>query len=290
MGTGAPVNIWVVLPTYNETENLELMVQTLLGLQIPVPEPADPEPRATGEAREIGTGPGGETEGNALVSVIAHPITNGRVHDHRHARMHVLVVDDNSPDGTGQLADRLAHEYPDQVAVLHRAGKLGLGTAYVDGFGAALQRGADVVIEMDADFSHSPDYLPAMVDQLQQSDVVVGSRWAPGGSVDETWERWRYLLSKYANVYARGVTGLGVFDTTAGFKAYRASALRRLPLESIRSDGYAFQIEVAMHCQRLGLQVNELPIHFVERARGASKMSIRIIVEAAWRVWQIRFR
>jgi dolichol-phosphate mannosyltransferase len=287
------MNVWVVMPTYNESENLVLMVQTLLGLSIPWEEDstAVSTPHEEDPVRAVARKPSSDPGNRSAVSVIAPPATNGRVHDHRQARMHVLVVDDNSPDGTGELADRLAGEHPGQVAVLHRAGKLGLGTAYVDGFGAALQRGADVVVEMDADFSHNPEDVPHMVELLHHgADVVVGSRWAPGGTVDPTWERWRFLLSKYANVYARWVTGLRVFDTTAGFKAFRASALRQLPLERIRSDGYAFQIEVATHCQRLGLMVEEYPIHFTERLRGTSKMSMRIIVEAAWRVWQIRFR
>ncbi len=202
----------------------------------------------------------------------------------------ILIVDDNSPDGSGALADELAQQHPGQIMVLHRPRKLGLGTAYRAGFNLALQNGADVAIEMDADFSHSPTYLPAMLSLLEDHDVVVGSRWAPGGSLDESWETWRYLLSKYANVYARWVTGLDVYDTTAGFKAFRADALRKLPLERVRSDGYAFQIEMATACQRSGLRVAELPIHFEERARGKSKMSWRIICEAAWRVWQIKWR
>jgi dolichol-phosphate mannosyltransferase len=250
------LNIWVVLPTYNEAENLALMVDALLGLKIPDWSTTD------------------DTSGDEA------PL----------ADISILVVDDNSPDGTGQIAEGLSEQKRGAVQVLHRAGKLGLGTAYVAGFGYALEHGADVVIEMDADFSHSPSYVPTMVGLLRDHDVVVGSRWVSGGRLDESWERWRYLLSKYANVYARLVAQLNVYDTTAGFKAFRGEALRKLPLKRIRSDGYAFQIEVATWCKRLGLRVVELPIYFEERKRGTSKMSARIILEAMWRVWQIRFR
>lgn len=253
---GLGLNIWVVIPTYNEAENLALMVDALLDLRIP------------------------DWSTSEVASIDEVPL----------ATISILVVDDNSPDGTGQLADELSRKKRGAVQVLHRSGKLGLGTAYVAGFDYALEQGSDVVIEMDADFSHSPAYVPIMVGLLRDHDVVVGSRWVRGGRLDESWERWRYLLSKYANVYARLVTHLDVFDTTAGFKAFRGEALRRLPLHRIRSDGYAFQIEVATWCKRLGLSVVELPIYFEERARGASKMSFRIILEAMWRVWQIRFR
>jgi dolichol-phosphate mannosyltransferase len=252
------LSVWVVLPTFNEAENLRLMVESLLDLDLtrPAAEPAI----SPADAMNAGS------------------------------CTRVLIVDDNSPDGTGALADQLGREHEGQVFALHRPQKLGLGTAYLVGFRYALDHGADVVIEMDADFSHSPGYLQDMVALLDEYDVVVGSRWVAGGKLDDNWERWRYLLSKYANVYARRVTGLHVRDTTAGFKAFRAKALRELPLHRIRSDGYAFQIEVATACQRAGLRVTELPIFFEERLRGRSKMSTRIIVEAMWRVWQIRFR
>jgi len=253
------LNVWIVLPTFNESENLPLLVPILLGLQPHEPPPVQ-SPHPFQQGNTTGAAP----------------------------QVHILVVDDNSSDGTGALADRLGQEYPGQVFALHRPRKLGLGTAYLVGFRYALQQGASVVIEMDADFSHSPTYLPAMLQLLDQYDVVVGSRWVAGGRLDARWERWRYLLSKYANVYARAVTGLRVADTTAGFKAFRATALQQLPLARIRSDGYAFQIEMATACQRAGLRVAELPIFFEERVRGHSKMSARIILEAMWRVWQIR--
>ncbi|MSQ23380.1 MAG: polyprenol monophosphomannose synthase [Chloroflexi bacterium] len=254
------------MPTYNEADNLEIMVTTLLDkLDWPATGPVS--------LRELAGSP--------------EPETSRAPED---IQVSILVVDDNSPDGTGDLAERIARERPGRLHILHRAGKLGLGTAYIAGFSLALERGADVVFEMDADFSHSPEYLPQMLRLLNENDVVVGSRWAPGGKLDENWPLWRYLLSKYANLYARWVTGLPVYDPTAGFKAYRAAALRKLPLHRVRSDGYAFQIEVAMACHRYGLKVAELPIYFEERVRGTSKMSLKIITEATWRVWQIRSR
>ena len=249
---------WIVVPTYNESGNLERMIRTLR------------DPGLT----------------HAAVSTVTDPSARTA----RSTEIHVLVVDDASPDGTGAIADRLAAEDSAHVNVLHRAGKLGLGSAYVLGFQFALDHGADIVVQMDADFSHSPTYLVDMFDRFSDYDVVVGSRWAPGGSLDPRWERWRYLLSKYANRYTRWVTGVQVRDVTAGFKAFRADALRRLPLDRIRSEGYAFQVEMAVACHRLGLQIFELPIHFAEREIGSSKMSLRIIAEAMWRVWEIRFR
>ena len=259
------MNVWIVLPTYNEADNLEVMVETLL-------DKLDWSPARPGDSGTLEDQDGPAAGGNSTPQIS------------------ILVVDDNSPDGTGDLAESIVEARAGRVQVLHRAGKLGLGSAYIAGFSLALERGADVIFEMDADFSHSPEYLPQMLRLLEDHDVVVGSRWAPGGKLDEHWPLWRYLLSKYANLYARWVTGLKVHDPTAGFKAYRASALRALPLDRVRSDGYAFQIEVAMACHRHGLDVAELPIYFEERVRGTSKMSWKIIAEATWRVWQIRSR
>ncbi|MBI2862109.1 MAG: polyprenol monophosphomannose synthase, partial [Chloroflexi bacterium] len=196
--------------------------------------------------------------------------------------------DDNSPDGTGQVAAELAERHPGRVHLIRRPGKQGLGTAYVLGFQWALNHGADYIIEMDADFSHSPSYIPLMLQKAQEYDVVVGSRYVPGAKIDERWSLWRRFLSWGGNVYARLITGLKVLDTTAGFKCFSRSALAALPLNMIHSDGYAFQVEMAYACQRRGHRVLEIPITFLERTRGASKMSLHIVLEAAWRVWRIR--
>ncbi|MAG35104.1 MAG: polyprenol monophosphomannose synthase [Dehalococcoidia bacterium] len=200
----------------------------------------------------------------------------------------VLVVDDNSPDGTGQLADQLAAAAEGRLHVLHRAGRRGLGAAYGAGFRHALDRGADRIFTMDADFSHPPETIPRMLELSKHCDVVVGSRYVEGGAVDKRWNLWRRLLSRGGNAYARWVTGIGVHDTTAGFKCFRASALRRLPLERIRSQGYVFQIELAVACERASLRVCEEPIYFRERDFGESKMQLPIVWEALWRVWQLR--
>ena len=202
--------------------------------------------------------------------------------------LEVLVVDDNSPDGTGELADRLVAAFGGRVHVLHRAGKQGLGTAYVAGFRRALALDADRVIEMDADFSHPVATIPQMLQLSEWYDVVVGSRYVAGGAIDRRWGLWRRLLSWGGSQYTRWVTGLQVHDTTAGFKCFQASALRCLPLDDIHSQGYAFQIEMALACQRAGLRVTEVPIYFRERDVGQSKLDLRIAWEALWRVWQIR--
>ena len=202
----------------------------------------------------------------------------------------VLIVDDNSPDGTGEVADELATQHPGRVTVIHRPDKMGLGSAYVTGFKRALADGADYVVEMDADFSHPPATLRTFLPLMRDYDVVVGSRYVRGGQLDARWSPWRRLLSWGGNVYARAVTGLRVKDTTAGFKCFRAGALAGIDLDRVRSDGYAFQVEMAYACQRKGYRVREVPITFLDRTQGKSKMSRRIISEAAWRVWDIRFR
>lgn len=226
----------IVLPTYNERENLPSMVAALLGVA---------------------------------------------------PRVRVLVVDDASPDGTGAIADAIAAAQPDRVGVLHRLAKTGLGDAYVAGFRAALTSGAERIFEMDADFSHPVSAIPEMLRLAELHDVVVGSRYVPGGSLDRRWSRGRRLLSWGGNQYARLLTGLRVHDATAGFKCFRREALEALPLGEIRSQGYNFQIEMAMRCQRAGLRVVEHPIHFAERSRGASKMTPQIAIEALWRIWQL---
>jgi len=231
----------VVLPTYNEAENLPPMVAALFDLGI--------------------------------------------------AGLELLVVDDNSPDGTGQIAEELAQAQPGRLHVLHRPGKRGLGTAYVAGFQQALADGADYIIEMDADFSHPPATIPQMLAAMAEYDVAVGSRYAPGGRLDEHWSPWRRLLSWWANsVYARLILGLQVHDATAGFKCFRRQVLEGIHWNGIYSNGYAFQVEIAYICQRKGYRVVEIPIKFNERARGQSKMSWRVSLEAAWRVWQMKWR
>ncbi len=197
----------------------------------------------------------------------------------------ILVVDDSSPDGTGDLADKLAAE-DEQVHVLHRPGKSGLGSAYIAGFGWALQQGYGVMVEMDADGSHQPEELPRLLSALEQgADLVIGSRWVPGGTV-HNWPKSREILSRGANTYARLMLGVPVRDTTAGYRAYRAETLRRIGLDQVQSQGYCFQVDLTLRTVQAGLTVVEVPITFTERTRGASKMSQAIVVEALLRVTQ----
>ena len=194
----------------------------------------------------------------------------------------VLVVDDASPDGTGEIADRLAAE-DDQVHVLHRVGKQGLGSAYLAGFGWGLQRGYDVLVEMDADGSHQPEQLPDLLAALADADLVLGSRWVSGGSV-VNWPRSRELLSRGGNTYVRLVLGLGLRDATGGFRAFRRETLDKLDLDAVASQGYCFQVDLARRAVSQELRVVEVPIEFVEREHGVSKMSGAIVREALWRV------
>ena len=196
----------------------------------------------------------------------------------------VLIVDDNSPDGTGDLAEKLALT-DEHVRVLHRARKAGLGAAYLAGFGWALEHGYGTLVEMDADGSHDPAELPAMLAALATADLVVGSRWIAGGTV-RNWPRSRVLLSRGGNAYARIMLGLAVHDATGGYRAYRATTLREIGLADVTSQGYCFQIELTLRAVRAGLTVTEVPITFTERARGTSKMSRAIVAEALWRVTQ----
>lgn len=205
--------------------------------------------------------------------------------------LRLIIVDDDSPDGTGVVADNLAAEYGERISVIHRSGKLGLGTAYTEGFRRALLAGADAIVQMDADFSHSPEYVPDMVALLKQYDIVIGSRYVDGGQLDERWSWWRYLLSWWANqVYTRTILGLSVRDATAGFKAFRSSVLDAIDLDRVVSNGYVFQVEMAYLCQKLGFQMHEIPIYFEDRRIGQSKMDVPVKLEAALRVWQIRWR
>jgi dolichol-phosphate mannosyltransferase len=206
--------------------------------------------------------------------------------------LEILIVDDDSPDGTGQLADDLAQRYAGRFHVIHRTGQRGLGLAYRDGFRHALDAGADLIVQMDADFSHSPGYIPQFVARIQEGyDVVVGSRYVSGGELDEKWSFGRYLLSWWANsAYARPILRLQVKDATAGFKCWRRSTLLGIDLDTIRSNGYVFQVEMAYVCQRLGYRVLEIPIFFEDRRIGRSKMSIPVKLEAALRVWEVWWR
>jgi dolichol-phosphate mannosyltransferase len=232
----------VVVPTYNERENLPLLVEALW----------------------------------------KQPIDD----------LQLLVVDDNSPDGTGQLADALAAQYPGRLHVLHRQEKAGLGPAYRAGFRVALEKGADYIIQMDCDFSHNPDYLPALVAAADAgADVVFGSRYAPGGSVDHDWPIYRKLLSGFANlVYVRAILRVPFRDATGGFRLWRAATMIGIDLERLRSNGYVSQVELAYIAYKLGYRTVETPIYFPERQRGASKMDMKIQLEAAARVWQIWWR
>jgi dolichol-phosphate mannosyltransferase len=232
------LQLTVVVPTYNEAENLPNLVSALFRLAIP--------------------------------------------------DLRLLVVDDNSPDGTGQLAERLARESDGRLVVLHRPGKLGLGTAYIAGFRHALQLGAQAVAQMDADFSHPPEKLLELLEALRSCDVAMGSRYVRGGSVDVHWPLWRKSLSAFGNLYARLILGLPIQDCTGGFKIWRNTTLQGMPLDGIRSNGYAFQIEMAYVAFRLGYTFQEVPFYFADRRWGRSKMSFRIQKEAALRVWQMR--
>jgi dolichol-phosphate mannosyltransferase len=203
-------------------------------------------------------------------------------------RLEVLVVDDASPDGTGRLADEIAAERP-RVHVLHREGKLGLGTAYLAGFRWALERGYDAMFEMDADFSHDPAHLPHFLAALEDFDVVLGSRYLHGRVTVVNWPISRLLLSYFANVYARIITGLPIADATGGFKAFRRQVLAAIDLDRVESNGYAFQIEMSFRAWKKGFRIGEIPITFVDRDVGESKMSGHIVREAVWRVWRLRW-
>jgi dolichol-phosphate mannosyltransferase len=195
---------------------------------------------------------------------------------------HVLVVDDASPDGTGELADKLAEEDP-RIRVLHREGKAGLGAAYLAGFDVALQGEYQVVVEMDADGSHAPEDLPALLAALDDSDVVLGSRYVPGGAVCN-WPAHRQWLSRGGNLYSRLALGVSLQDITGGYRAFRRQVLEELDLDEVSSQGYCFQVDMAWRAMQAGFRVREVPITFTERERGMSKMSGAIVAEAFWRV------
>ena len=204
------------------------------------------------------------------------------------AEHRILIVDDNSPDGTGRIADRLASEL-DAVEVLHREEKKGLGVAYLAGFRRALDAGADLLLEMDSDFSHSPADIPRLVKAAESADLVLGSRYVPGGGVTD-WGLLRRALSRGGSLYARLVLRVKVHDLTGGFKCFRREVLERLDLDSIHAEGYGFQIELTYRALREGFGVEEIPIVFRERQAGQSKMTARIAVEAVWKVPALRLR
>jgi dolichol-phosphate mannosyltransferase len=232
---------WLILPTYNEAENIEGLVRAAL----------------------------------------ARLETTGLEHT-------ILVVDDGSPDGTGVIADRLTRELA-HVRVLHRERKEGLGRAYLAGFAIALDNGAELVLEMDADFSHDPAHLPQFLDALSSADLVIGSRYRNNRVTVVNWPVGRLMLSYFANVYARVVTGLQLFDSTAGFKCFRRQVLEAVDLGAVKSSGYAFQIEMNFRAWKKGFRIVEIPIVFVDRTEGESKMSKKIVREAVWMVWRLRW-
>lgn len=231
------MNLTIVIPTYNEAENLPRLVSALFELPLP--------------------------------------------------GLSLLVVDDNSPDGTGQIAEELGRQSGGRVRVLHRPGKLGLGTAYIQGFQQALQQGADYIGQMDADFSHPIEKIVPMAEALAEYDFVIGSRYVSGGRLDERWPLWRRALSGWGNFYARTILGMKIRDVTGGFKLWKRETLGAMPLERIRSNGYVFQVEMSYVASLLGFRCKEIPIYFADRRWGKSKMNFRIQVEAAVRVWQL---
>jgi len=203
-------------------------------------------------------------------------------------RIDILIVDDGSPDGTGAIVDEIANANP-RVFGLHRPAKMGLGTAYLEGFRWALARSYDFVFEMDADFSHNPDHLPEFLRRISDADLVLGSRYRNGRVTVVNWPMGRLLLSYSANIYARAVTGLQLFDSTGGFKCFRRKVLEAIDLDAVKSNGYAFQIEMSFRAWKKGFRIAEIPIVFVDRTEGESKMSKRIVREAGWMGWRLRW-
>jgi dolichol-phosphate mannosyltransferase len=199
----------------------------------------------------------------------------------------VLIVDDNSPDGTGRIAEELSTQHAGKITVLHRAGKLGLRSAYMDGFQKAFALGAEAVVQMDADFSHDPAVLREMAHRISSQDVVIGSRYIDGGSLDERWPVWRKALSAFGNFYARTILSSPVHDMTTGFRMWRRDALQAMPLDRIRSNGYIFLVEMTYVAFVMGFRMAEVPIHFADRRWGKSKMSFKIQLEAALRIWDV---
>ncbi|MFN2127834.1 MAG: polyprenol monophosphomannose synthase [Anaerolineales bacterium] len=203
--------------------------------------------------------------------------------------IHLLIVDDNSPDGTGQIAEKLREKIPESISVIHRTGKFGLGSAYIEGIKKALLSGAHAIAQIDADLSHPPELLVELYESLDHADVALGSRYIAGGSVDKNWPFWRKSLSAFGNFYARTILNLPVRDVTGGFRVWRSEVLRKMPLNRIRSNGYAFLIELTYVANLLNFSFVECPFYFPNRESGRSKMSLRIQLEAAYRVWRMRW-
>jgi dolichol-phosphate mannosyltransferase len=201
--------------------------------------------------------------------------------------LRILVVDDNSPDGTGRIADELSATYPSRVDVLHRPGKLGLRSAYLSGFKKVLDESAQAVVQMDADFSHDPQALVEMTNRLVSCDLVIGSRYVNGGGVDKRWPFWRKGLSAFGNSYARTILNLPIHDVTTGYRLWRRETLLSMPLDRIQSSGYVFLVEMAYLAHCLQFKIAESPIYFADRRWGKSKMSLKIQAEAAFRIWQV---
>jgi dolichol-phosphate mannosyltransferase len=231
------LQLTIVIPTYNEADNLPKLVEALFSLAL--------------------------------------------------EDLKILVVDDNSPDGTGHIAENICKDYGDTMSVMVRPGKFGLGTAYITGFKRALEQGAEAVCQMDADFSHPPGKIEELMQVLETCDLALGSRYVPGGSLDEDWPLWRKNLSSFGNFYARTILRLPARDTTGGFRIWRRRALLGIPLDRVRSNGYAFQIEMLYLAHRLGYTFREVPFYFAEREGGISKMSFNIQLEAVYRVWRL---
>jgi dolichol-phosphate mannosyltransferase len=212
------------------------------------------------------------------------PVLIGGLMQHQNVR--VLVVDDQSPDGTGAVADSLARDYPGRVSVLHRTGKKGFGRSYVDGLRRALAEPVDVLCQMDADLSHDPRHLPDLIAATSDADVVIGSRYVPGGAI-VNWPKRRRLLSRFANIYIRAVTQLAARDCTSGYRCWRRSAMAGLPLDRFISDGYSFLVEMLFVAARGGCRIREVPITFVERREGESKVSRAVLIESAITPWRL---
>ncbi len=233
------MKITIIMPTYNEAENLPDLVEKIISLQ------------------------------NSDISL--------------------LFIDDDSPDGTGQVAEDLGKKYPGRIQVIHREGKLGLGSAYILGFRTVLESDVDAVGQMDSDFSHPPEKIPEMIAALEDADMVLGSRYIEGGAVDKDWPFWRKGLSAWGNFYARTILEMPIRDVTTGFRLWRRETLQAMPLERILSGGYVFLVEMAYLTHKMGYKLGEVPIYFADRKWGQSKMNFRIQMEAAIRVWQVRY-